>query len=460
MEPEPISILVVDDEERIRRFLTAELTRRGFAVEEAESGEEALDKTAQRDFHVVLMDLRLPVMTGLEALRVIHDGEWGPEVIIITGHGAIDTAIEAIRLGAYHYITKPFKLRELEIHIRKASERVALQRKSRRLSRLVSAEDPAWTIVGDSPPVREVLRLIEKVAPTDSTVLITGESGTGKELVARRLHHLSQRHDALFVAVNCATFQETLLETELFGHEKGAFTGAFETREGLFEVADGGTLFLDEIGEMSPAIQIKVLRALQDGEIRRVGSDRTIRVDVRILAATNVDLSEAVATGRFREDLFYRLNVLPVSVPPLRERPGDVLDLVHHFLKTNSVPGKGPFTITDPALDALVRYAWPGNVRELKNTVERMKILTDGGEVDLGDVPREVLGVESPGEIGRTDPEMPLADVERRHILNVLRHEGNNRTRAARILGISTRTLYNRLGEYDRDGTLPPDLKR
>ncbi|MEN8148492.1 MAG: sigma-54 dependent transcriptional regulator [Planctomycetota bacterium] len=460
MEPEAISILVVDDEARIREFVTSELTRRGFAVEEAESGEEALDRTAQREFDVVLMDLRLPGMTGLEALRVIRQGEPAPEVIIITGHGAIDTAIEAIRLGAYHYVTKPFKLRELEIHIRKAGERAALERKSRRLSRLVLADDPEWTIVGDSPAVREILRLIEKMAPTDSTVLITGESGTGKELVARRLHHLSARREAPFVAVNCSTFQETLLETELFGHEKGAFTGAYEMREGLFEVADGGTLFLDEIAEMAPKLQVKVLRALQDGEIRRVGSDRPIRVDVRILAATNVDLDEAVAGGRFREDLFYRLNVLAVPVPPLRERPGDVEALVRHFLSTISVPGKGPFTITDRALDALARYGWPGNVRELKNTVERMKILSDGGEVDLDDVPREVLGVESPDEIEATDPETPLADVERRHILNVLRHADNNRTRAARVLGISTRTLYNKLGEYDRDGVLPPDLRR
>jgi len=460
MEPDAISLLVVDDEKRIRSFLKSELTRRGFRVEEASSGEDALDRIAAKEFHVVLMDLRLPGMTGLEALRVIRTGEPGPEVIIITGHGAIDTAIEAIRLGAYHYITKPFKLRELEIHIRKASEKVALERKSRHLERLVLTDAPEWTIVGDSPGIREVLRLIEKMAPSDSTVLITGESGTGKELVARRIHRLSARHDAPFVAVNCATFQETLLETELFGHEKGAFTGAFQTREGLFEVAQEGTLFLDEIVEMAPTLQVKLLRALQDGEIRRVGSERTIRVDVRILAATNVDPSEAVRDGRFREDLFYRLNVLPVSVPPLRDRRDDIRALVHHFLSTIPVPGKGPFTITDRALDALTRYTWPGNVRELKNTMERMKILSEGNVVDLADVPREVLGVESPGEIGATDPEMPLADVERRHILNVLRHADNNRAKAARTLGISTRTLYNRLGEYDRVGVLPPDLKR
>jgi DNA-binding NtrC family response regulator len=460
MKPESVSLLVVDDEERIRSFLTSELERRGFAVEDAASGEDALDRIAARDFHVVLMDLRLPGMTGLEALRVIRNGEPGPEVIIITGHGAIDTAIEAIRLGAYHYITKPFKLRELEIHIRKAGEKVALERKSRRLERLVLTDAPEWTIVGDSPGIREVLRLIEKMAPSDSTVLITGESGTGKELVARRIHHLSARRDAPFVAVNCGTFQESLLETELFGHEKGAFTGAFQTREGLFEVAQEGTLFLDEIGEISNALQVKLLRALQEGEIRRVGSERSIRVDVRILAATNLDLSEAVTAGQFREDLFYRLNVLPVPVPALRDRRDDIAALVHHFLSTISIPGKGPFTITERALDALSRYSWPGNVRELKNTVERMKILSEDTVVDLADIPREVLGVESPGEIGATDPAMPLADVERRHILNVLRHTDNNRTKAARVLGISTRTLYNKLGEYERGGVLPPDLRR
>jgi DNA-binding NtrC family response regulator len=460
MPAEPVSLLVVDDEKRIRNFLTSELTRMGFAVEEAPSAEDALDLTAVKEFDVVLMDLRMPGMTGLEALRVLRQSETGPEVIIITGHGAIDTAIEAIRLGAYHYITKPFKLRELEIHIRKAGEKVALLRKSRRLQRLMLSDDPEWTIVGDGPEIRRVLDLIEKMAPTDSTVLVTGESGTGKELVARRIHALSTRAAEPFVAINCGTFQETLLETELFGHEKGAFTGAIHTREGLFEVAHGGTLFLDEVGEMSAALQVKVLRALQDGEIRRVGSDRPIRVDVRVIAATNIDLTEAVREGRFREDLFYRLNVLPVPVPALRERTEDIPALVDHFLMTISVQGKGPFTITDRALDALTRYAWPGNVRELKNTVERMKILSEGSVVDLPDIPREVLGVDSPDEIASTDPELSLADLERRHILNVLRHLDGNKTQAARSLGISTRTLYNKLSEYERTGSLPPEIGR
>jgi len=449
MPPERISVLVVDDEERMRKFLRTELERKGFVVDEAASGEEALAVAAEQDHQVVLLDLRMPGMTGLEALSQIRESSPAPEVIIITGHGTIDTAIEAMRLGAYHYVTKPFKLRELELHVRKAHEKVSLERKSRHLERLVADRrgDPA--IVGRSPGIRRVLSLIAKVAPTDSTVLISGESGTGKELVAQSIHRSSLRADAPFVVVNCGTLQESLLEAELFGSEKGAFTGAFETREGLMEVADGGTLFLDEIGEMSPALQVKLLRALEDGEIRRLGSTRSLRVDIRIVAATNVELREAVADGRFREDLFYRLNVLPVVVPPLRERREDIPELVRHFLSSIPVPGKGPFTITDEAMNVLAGYSWPGNVRELMNTVERMKILADGNVLDLPAVPAEVLD-DPAGPAGPVNPETSLAEVERLHILRVLDHSKGNKTKAAGILGISTRTLYNKLSEYEK----------
>ena len=315
-------------------------------------------------------------------------------------------------------------------------------------------------IIGYSPAIREIFSILDRIIPTSFPVLVQGESGTGKELIARAIHYNGPRSQKPFLTENCSAVPESLLESELFGHVRGSFTGADRTRDGLFQGAHKGTLFLDEIGEMSPALQVKLLRALQDGEIRRVGSDRSIRVDVRIIAATNVDLSEAVKAGRFREDLFYRLNVLPVPVPALRDRREDIPDLVTHFLTSISVPGKGPFTITERALDALTRYGWPGNVRELKNTVERMKILAEGLVVDLNDVPREVLGADSPGEIGGTDPEVPLADVERRHILNVLRHTEGNKSRAARILGISLRTLYNKLSEYEKAGAVPPDLSR
>ena len=459
MSRDRISVLVVDDEDRIRAFLITELGRLGFLVDEAPGGREALAKARERDYHVVLLDLRMPGLTGLEVLKELRARSPAPEVIIVTGHGTIDTAIEAIRLGAYHYITKPFKLRELEIHVRKAFEKVALERKSRRLERLVKDRDGGVRFVGESPGILRVRALAAKVAVTDSTVLITGESGTGKELVARRIHELSLRADASFVAVNCGTLQESLLESELFGHEKGAFTGAIRMKEGLFEVAHQGTLFLDEIGEMSPALQVKLLRVLQENEVRRLGSDRMIRIDVRVLAATNVDLTAAIREGHFREDLFYRLNVFPVEVPPLRERREDIPDLVHHFLASISVPGKGPFEITADALDVLVRYSWPGNVRELMNTVERMKILSDDRVLDRRDIPREVFAESAAPEGIGADPELPLSEVERRHILIVLGHTGNNKTRAAAILGISTRTLYNKLAEYEKAGSLPAEFR-
>ena len=448
MPTEAVSVLVVDDEERMRAIIRKELERKGYSVDEAATGQAALDAAERHSYDVVLLDLRLPGMTGLEALARFRETPPAPEIIIITGHGTIDTAIEAMRLGAYHYVTKPFKLRELELNIRKAGEKLALERKSRQLERLVKDQSAAPEIVGESPPLKKVLRLIEKIAPTDSPALVTGESGTGKELVALSIHRKSRRAEAPFVVVNCGTLQETLLETELFGHEKGSFTGAVAAREGLFEVAHQGTLFLDEIGEMSPTLQVKLLRALQEGEIRRVGSNRSINVDARIIAATNVDLRKAISDGRFREDLYYRINVFPIEMPALRDRRDDIPALVRHFLAAISVPGKGPFSITDRALAVLTSYSWPGNVRELMNTIERMKILSDGNTLDIDAVPSEVHGDARNQAVPHLDPHLPIAEVERLHILNVLRHTEGNKTRAAAILGISTRTLYNKLAEY------------
>ncbi len=449
MPTEAARVLVVDDEERMREIIRKELERKGYIVDQAACGEDAITAAERLNYDVVLLDLRMPGMTGLEALAKFRELAPAPEVIIITGHGTIDTAIEAMRLGAYHYVTKPFKLRELELNIRKAGEKIALERKSRQLERLVKDQSAGPEIVGESPALRKVLRLIEKIAPTDSPALVTGESGTGKELVALSIHRQSLRADSPFVVVNCGTLQETLLETELFGHEKGAFTGAVATREGLFEVAHQGTLFLDEIGEMSPTLQVKLLRALQEGEIRRIGSNRSIHVDARIIAATNVDLREAVRDGRFREDLYYRINVFPIEVPPLRDRRDDIPALVRHFLAAISVPGKGPFTITDQALAALTGYGWPGNVRELMNTIERMKILSDGNVLDIDAVPAEVLGDQGDQALPRLDPHLRISEVEKLHILNILRHTNGNKTRAAAILGVSTRTLYNKLAEYE-----------
>jgi DNA-binding NtrC family response regulator len=443
-----VRVLVVDDEERMRSFLVQELSRLEFAAEGASSGEEALRIAGERDLDVVLLDLRMEGMTGLEALERLKASDPSPEVIILTGHGTIDTAIEAMRVGAYHYLTKPFKLRDLDIHIRKAHERTVLLRRSRQLLRLVRARVGDAGIVGGSAAMKRVLDLVARVAPTESAVLVTGESGTGKELVATAVHNLSSRSGSPFVAVNCGALQESLLESELFGHEKGAFTGAHRAKEGLFEVADQGTLFLDEIGELSPALQVKLLRALESGEIRRLGGTRAFTVDVRIVSATNTDLREAVRTGRFREDLFYRLSIFPIEVPPLRERPEDVRALVLHFLATVSVPGKGPFTIDEAALEALARYRWPGNVRELRNTVERMMILAEGNTLDPASIPPEVGAPGPPAPATPYDADLSLDEVERRHILSVLARAGGNKTRAAASLGITTRTLYNKLSEY------------
>ena len=437
-------VLIVDDEATLRRFLAKELGARGFVAEAVGSGEEALAKLAETAFDVVLLDVRMPGADGLTILREIRRQDPAPEVLMMTGQGSVESAVEAMRAGAFHYLTKPFHLEELEVQIQKAREQQVLVRRTCAFERLLTSWDAP--LVGESPALDRVRSLIRKVSPADTSVVVEGESGTGKELIARALHAGSRRSQAPFVVVNCGALQESLLESELFGHEKGSFTGAVRTREGLAEAAHTGTLFLDEIGEMGLGMQTKLLRFLESGEVRRVGSNRTQRVDVRVVAATNRRLGDDVKSGRFREDLYYRLRVFSIEAPALRDRLSDVPLLVSHFLATIRGVGQGPFAIGADAMDAMRSYSRPGNVRELRNAVERMMLLADGGHITVACLPPEVLQATAPGEISAD--ELNLARVERHLIFRALRECGGRKTETAVRLGISLRTLYNKLALY------------
>jgi DNA-binding NtrC family response regulator len=437
-------VLVVDDEAGLRRFLQKELGARGLSVDAAGSAEEGLKKLAEAAFDVVLLDVKLPGMNGLDALREIRRMDPAPEVLMLTGQGSVESAVQAMRSGAFHYLTKPFHLEELEVQIQKAREQSMLVRRANAFERLLSGT--ATQLVGESPAIERVRELIRKVAPSDTSVVVEGESGTGKELIARALHSGSRRAKAPFVVLNCGALQESLLESELFGHEKGAFTGADRAREGLAEAAHSGTLFLDEVGEMSLGIQAKLLRFLESGDVRRVGSSRTQHVDVRVVCATNRRLGDDVKSGRFREDLYYRLRVFSIEAPPLRERICDVPLLVAHFLATIRGVGQGPFRVDAEAMEAVKRYAWPGNIRELRNAVERMMLLAEAGRITVACLPPEVARTTSREHL--PSDELDLATVERHLVLRALRECGGSRTKAAERLGISLRTLYNKLQLY------------
>jgi DNA-binding NtrC family response regulator len=388
-------------------------------------------------------------MTGIELLAKLKAQHPEAEVIVLTAHGSVETAIDAIKRGAYTYLTKPIKMPDLEVQIQKAYEKVQLARRERQWLDHLRYESPRYELVGSSPEMRRVVQLIERVAPTDATVLISGESGTGKELVARALHHNSERRERPLVTVNCAALQETLVESEIFGYEKGAFTGAQQAKRGLVEVAEGGTLFIDEIGEMSPGLQAKLLRVLEDGHYRRVGSTKDIRADVRVIAATNRRLEKEMTEGRFREDLYHRLNVVPVKLPPLRERRADISDLVSHFLTTRAVR-RMCFEVQLDALQALCAYNWPGNVRELANVLERAQILAEGHELTLEDFPENIAAVEAPLGGIPTSP-MNLRELERRHVGHVLHLMKGNKLQTAKALGISRRALYRLIVKYELD---------
>ena len=440
-------VLVVDDEEPFRILMESELGRLGHAVQCVKSGEEALQALAAHDVEVVLLDLKMPGLGGMETLKRMREAGVTAEVIILTGHPDIDDAIQAVKLGAYDYLTKPARLAEVEEVLKRAAEKKRLQRENVALKRMVAQKEGPPLILGRSSAIRAVLDTIERIGSSDANVLIRGETGTGKGLVARAIHQESHRSAQPFLVLNCSAFQEQLLESELFGHEKGAFTGAVHAKPGLFEVAEGGTLVLDEVGEMSPAMQAKLLQVLDAGDLRRVGSTRTIRVNVRILAATNKDLAQEVRAGRFRQDLYYRLNVINVSVPPLRQRKEDVPLLIEHFLHQFRLPGQQAKLVSEEASAFLVDYPWPGNVRELANTIERLVILSPGPVIGPVDLPPDVR--EPQQALAEVDaPDLPLSEMERRHIVKVLERTQGKKAEAARLLGIHLKTLNRKLKQY------------
>ncbi|MBI4250980.1 MAG: sigma-54-dependent Fis family transcriptional regulator [Candidatus Tectomicrobia bacterium] len=444
------SILVVDDEERVRTLLARLLGEEGYHVASAASAEEALHELEGGSHDVVLTDLMMPGMSGLELLEEIRRGHPETSVILVTAHGTVDSAVEAMRKGAFHYVCKPFKLDEVRIIVQRAIEESQTKHELAGLRREVHQRFEFSNIIGKSKPIQEVFDLIRRVARSTSTVLIEGKSGTGKELVAKAIHYNSPRTSRPCDAINCSAITETLLESELFGHMKGSFTGAVASKKGLFEEAQGGTIFLDEIGEISAALQVKLLRVLQDHEIRRVGGNQPLKVDVRVIAATNRDLAEAVRQKEFRDDFYYRLNVVTIHLPSLKDRPEDIPILAQHFLaKYAKEAGSSVTQICKEAMRALLQYAWPGNIRELENVIERAITLGAEGEIRVEDLPDPLRREEEGGRLDAIPVEMSMQDVEKAHIERVLRHTGGQVSQAARLLGIDRRTIYRKMQAYN-----------
>lgn len=445
-------VLIVDDEPSIRKVLSAHLRRRGLITETAPDGADAIEMLESEVFHLVISDLKMPSVGGMELLRWTQTNQPGLPVVLITAHGTVDSAVEAIKEGAFDYVTKPFDQEELSVVVTKA---LATEQRNAS-SHLAGEYTGKYGIIGQSPEMKSIFALIEKVASSPTTVLITGESGTGKELIARALHNSSGRNKGPFIQINCGAIPENLFEAELFGYEKGAFTGATTSKPGRFEIADGGTIFLDEIGELPRDMQVKLLRALQEKTIDRVGGLRPIGVDVRLIAATNVDLERAVADGSFREDLYYRLNVIPLRIPPLRDRLEDIPLLVEHFLaQFNERLGQSVVRIAPDALAGLMAHGWPGNIRELENMMERLVLLCDAEEIRLEDLP----GLAGTVSASLPDDDMDTmglkeyvrvhtAKLERTRIKRVLEAEDGNVTRAAKRLGISRKSLQTKMKDY------------
>jgi len=441
-DPNKIDLLLVDDDNDFRSSVARRFMRRGFRVQEGANAEDALELSARREFDVAVLDMVMPGLSGIELLEKLKTLHPECEVILLTGQGTIESAVQAMKLGAYDYLTKPFPLADLEILVEKAYERRQLRKENSQLKTILVRGQTTPEMIGQSSEMERVFHLIQRAGPTDKAILIQGESGTGKELVAKALHRASGRADKPLVVINCAALPEALLESELFGHEKGSFTGAIATKQGLFELADGGTLFIDEIGELAGPLQAKLLRVLEDGSMRRIGSVKERRVDVRLVAATNRNMQEFVAAGRFREDLYYRINVMSMELPPLRERKGDIPLLVQHIL--------GPeWNIDAEAMAAIERYRWPGNIRQLINALDRGKIMANDNRIELIDLPAEVAhapsATASDNQAAGGDD---LASIQKAHVVEILEREKGNKVRAARALGVNRRSLYRLLEKY------------
>jgi len=454
MGKNPISILAVDDEETFLTVLQSILSQEGFRLETASDGVQAINLLQTKSYDLALIDVRMPRVDGIEVLKYIKDHFLDLPVVMLTGISDLKVAVECMKLGAFNYLSKPYSTEELLTVIHHALERRKLVLENKALKSELARHALSGQMIGDSPGFLEVISIAQRVAPTDSPVLIQGASGTGKELVASFIHRLSLRKNLSFIALNCSSIPETLLESELFGHEKGAFTDAHAAKQGLVEIASGGTLFLDEIGEISLSIQPKLLRFLQTGEYRRVGGNKVLKSDVRIISATNKDLRSEIATGRFREDLLYRINVITLQIPNLRERKEDIPLLVDFFLK-NRMPAKEPKKIDPRALEVLTNYHWPGNVRELENVIERAAILSLGDIIKTDDLALP-LGTHSTFEsasgadgIPRLGSAVSMREIEKAHIDGVLQNVNWNKNVAAKILGISLKTLYTKIQQYN-----------
>lgn len=468
-------LLIAEDEANLRLVLQKELQRLGYRVHAAPDGEAALRKLEESNVDVMLCDINMPRMDGMELLRRVHERPNPPEVIMLTGQGTIETAVEAMKMGAYDYLTKPYSITELDVRVRQAAEKRRLRVDNQRLRAQIERQSGLPEIVSESLAMNEAIRLVERVAPSEASVLITGESGTGKELIAQAIHRLSNRASGSFIDLNCAAFQESLLESELFGYEAGAFSGAKARKLGLIELADGGTLFLDEVTELPPSLQAKLLRAIETRTFFRVGGVRKVEVNVRIVAATNRNLDSAVGDGTFRADLLYRINSFQIHLAPLRERPEDIEPLMHHMLK--QLGGANPPEVAADALARLRAYGWPGNVRQLRNCLERAILLSNEGRITTNELPPEVarsvnaavpfMAAPSvsvgpgagPAAVGLADPggqsgTGSLRDVEKQQIIAALEQTGWHRGKAAEMLGISPSTLYRRLRDYNLEGRL------
>jgi DNA-binding NtrC family response regulator len=462
-----LRILFADDEAHLRDLMQMELPRLGHEVTVCPDGTAALKALEKGSYDAALLDLRMPGLTGIEVLGKVRQISPDTQVIILTGHATVDTAVQALRLGAFDYLTKPCKWAELEIILSRVAERRDLSNKAAALETRLKAAEGTPTLIGETPSMQSVRRLIDTIAPTDASVMILGETGTGKELIARNLHDKSHRAGHSFIPVNCGALPENLVESELFGHRKGAFTGADTHRKGLFEVANGGTLFLDEVGELNKSVQVKLLRFLESGEIRRVGENDPFRVDVRVLCATNRDLREMIEADQFREDLFFRLNTVEIHLPPLRERKADIAALAGHMLaRYGTRRGATGTSLTPEAIATLTEHDWPGNIRELANAIERATILAGGGPIRPDHLPTQTpirraggsLTTPSPASSSAvsgphfTVPEgtPTLRDIEMKYIQVILEKHNGNKPAASKELGISLKTLYNKINQLQQ----------